>query len=428
MASFYTPLVSRHENRFLLNMASRRAVVRFFSLPLDCGMQVKISWKYCYDNTHIHPDWKEIQGSEALASVSSDGSLEFSLMFGPPSPSDVTEKEKPVNQCTIVLTRPGEGATHRATDIVSEKAPVLPTLMYTLRAVDGDEILSFGEVALNGFWGDTIFNEAIDVFNRFGGVDMPFLDKHAVVRMLRARWDLLFGHLRKGEHLREKGEHGCKDDGETLVPVGGLSIELIERIMTVGCGPCDSVHQEIPRRAFCGASPTVGTSIWRVFQNIAELVGRSQFIRQLFNFGQLHVLSATEMMEIHTDKLAELGEPFVYFFRVPRSIVHEAALVIELFEVEYVDNSTNLKAVRPTPYITASQLEQAKGNPFIAFANLESVHSEKLKALRPRGLLQPPNIQIKSRVDSDYQSRAFTIESNVKLIPGSDGRWWSRAH
>lgn len=396
---------------------------------------------YCYDPQSLHPDWKELKGATAETEVGDRGTAEFQLVFGPSSPSD--SPHKPKNLCSMVLTRPDPATVAACSGgdaaSASPNSPILPTLSYILQVASEGGLGAFktnGRLALKALWGDTVFSEAIDVFNAHaGGPAEEFLDTRAIGKILEGAWDTLFMYLRHGEHVRERrrGKRSeddddgdrCTDD-EVLIEVPRLTPEIIERIILIAT-ESESAPAMISRRAFCGKSPTEGISIWRVFQNVLELVGRSFFIRQLYNARQLYLLGAQETVEIHTDKLAELGQGLVYFFRVPRSIVNEPALVIELFEVEHSHSSTILKPVRPTPYITASQLERAKGNPFIAFANLESVHSEKLKALHPRGLLQPPNIRLKPRTEDGHTTSSFVIPPNAKEIPRSDPRWWSAA-
>lgn len=387
---------------------------------------------YCYDPDSLHPDWKELRGASGETEVGQGNTADFSLVFGPSTPGDSDHKPKHV--CAMVLTRPDPGIVAAS----PPNAPILPTLSYVLQVVEGgaEGYRTNGRLALKALWGETVFTEAIEYFNKFaGGPTEEFLDTRSIGRILEGVWDSLFMYLRQGEHAREKrrgkrteedGDDACVDDDQPVIEVPKLSPEIIERIILIAT-ESETAPAMISRRAFCGKSPTEGISIWRVFQNVLELVGRSLFIRQLFNARQLYLLGAQETVEIHTDKLAELGQPLVYFFRVPRSIVNEPALVIELFEVVHSRSSTILKPVRPTPYITASQVERAKGNPFVAFANLESVHSEKLKALHPRGLLQPPNIRLKPRTEDGHNTSSFPIPPNVSTLARSDPRWWSSA-
>lgn len=415
--------MTRHQGRILLNLSSRCAKLRFKGIPLDVR-RVRLVWMYCYDIESAFPDWKELSGSTAEAEVAHNGTAEFSLLFGPPSQTEIVKRES--NVCSMVLKRPDSHTDSKST--------VLPTLAYALQTDGLYPLKKSGRLSLNALWGETVFAEAIDVFNQFAGsATEEFLDTRSIGKILESYWDRLFMHLRDDEHVRQRmpgpKRLECLDDDlveSRHVEIPKMSPEMIERIILVGT-ETDSIPPLISRRAFCGKSATEGISIWRVFQNVVELVGRSLFIRQLFCRHQLHLLGAQETVEIHTDKLAELGQPLVYFFRIPRSIVNEPALVIEMFEVRHTDTGTRLKPVRPTPYITATQLERGKGNPFIAFSKLESAHADKLGALHTRGLLQPPNIRLKQRTEDGHHANPFAIAPNINAIPGSDRRWWSAA-
>jgi hypothetical protein len=119
----------------------------------------------------------------------------------------------------------------------------------------------------------------------------------------------------------------------------------------------------------------------------------------------------------------------VFFFRVPRSYLDEPALVLELFLIERSPNGIVLIPQRPTPYITVSQLEKSLGNPFVAFKNLESVHSALLSEMDIQNLLQPPEFCFKAfSPKGDHlilPSRIDFSKRTISDLPGSDVKWWS---
>lgn len=411
-------VTSRHQGRLWLNLSSRCARLQFSGIPTDVE-KVRLVWMQCYDPTSLHPEWKAVKDSTGEVELKGASTAEFVLLFGPnpPLPEDET-----LGVCKITLARPQ--------DPIPAGQPILPTLAFALQTEDHRTLYS-SRLKLHAFWNETVFDEAVDIFNK--SLKYPtdeFLDTALVSDILATRWKNLFSYLRHESKSRGKKivDHWCSDDdedSESAIP--RLTKEMIQRIILIGGESADlDLPPLISKRAFCGKSVTEGISIWRIFQTLIEMVGRSPFLRQLSNHGQLHMLGPQETVAIHTDKLAELGQPLVYFFRLPRSIVNEPALVIELFQAEDDGEKTKLKPIRPTPYITASQLERGNGNPFVAFAHLESAHAEILKALHPRGLLQPPNIQQKYLTEDAEEASGMSISPNIKDLSGRDKRWWSK--
>lgn len=421
----------RHQGRLLVNMASRCARVQFSGLQLDPGTRISITWMYCFNPKAVHPEWKEVQRSSAQTTVEIGGRAEFVIVFG-----SLILSSKPESVCSMILTRP-DGPPPDA-----KSAPILPMLSYVLRVLSStttddldDDNASYnlmsGRVTLHVTWHELMFCEAVQVFEKHMHANVAeFLDVHTVARILKAAWDRMFMRTRHSAKYKQKREDediddDTVDDVPVFIDTPRLSKEIVERIICIAAASSE-VPSLISRRVFCGASTSEGMSIWRVFQALTELVGRSLFIRQLFNHRQLYLLNAEEAVKIHTEKFVERNESTVYFFRLPRTIIADGGLVAELFDVQVQDNgSVQLKPLRPTPYITFSQLERAKGNPYVAFTALESVHHEKLKALTPRGLIQPPELQLTMLTDDPHEPTPFPIYGHVNAVPRCDVLWWS---
>ena len=418
-------LITRYNGRFFLNPSSMCARLHFSGIPLPKGSKVSISWQLCFDSHLLHPNWRKLRGAKAQQTVSDDGSLNFCAIFGP---TEGIPLEKGVSR--ITLQRPTDPETELAkTQFLSTygvaeipSLQILPVLHFILKEEGGSQtpFVYMDRISLYSFWGCVLFTDAINMFNRHAGTK-DFIETRLVFTILRNEWDRLFAHIQFAS--RKTDSHHLDDDDALESPI--LSDEYITRII-LGDREGTKLPAMISREVFCGKTFCKGVGIWRVFQNIVDLVGRSLFIRQLFCSGQLYILRQLEAIQIDTTLLAEFEGRVVYYFRIPRSILNEPCLVITMYTVVRNDAGFyDLIPITPTPYITATQIEAAKGDPFIAFANLQSAHSEILKNLSLSGLLQPPCIKCHSARTGDLLPLKF-IDTETSDF-GTDTLWWTKS-
>lgn len=366
---------------------------------------VELFFQYSYDTASEYPMWKELKGAQAKATVR-NGVAEFFLLFGPAPPSGLPGS----HFSNILLPRPDPALAAAAT-----ASALLPLLSYQVmaagspgREMESAEWLLDGRLWLRPTWGEVVFYEAVDMYNTMAtGAMRDFLPSSVVFAKLRELWSHLFAFISKRQQHRMKGKHDAADsaraDDPTIERPLLFTEELFFRIIRVAhpdAGIPANIPSLIQRRVFSGASPTEGGSIMRVFHTLVDLFGRSRLVRRLYQSGKIILASSSDTIDFDQKSFAPAASPVVFFFRVPRSIVHEPALVLELFQVGPDGQHTPL---RPTPYITSSQLEKAGGEPLVAFTKLDSsVHIEHLRRLSWDDMLE-------SRWDAGAQGHGTTI-------------------
>ncbi len=418
---------TRHRKSIYLNTAGRLGRLRFVRLPLPEHTKVRLTWMYTYDSrTRGHPKWMELKGTTRIGQVTHGGDVEFVLFFGAHTPDGLRCDLKKV--CVISLERPGVDHVSPTPSIV-----LLPTLAYMLKVIepttDASDFETTGYLKLQFHWGILTYEEAICAFNLYSRVrNSPFLSVEVVRKLLVTEWDRVFGYLHKVKRGKHTEDKSCVDDTDVLdmeYPI--LTSEYIERMILIGTNTEKDVPSMISRCAFCGNDPSSGISIWRVLQTTIEMIGRSLFLRTLFIAGQLHLLTTKETALLNRGPILALGVSHVFFFRIPRTMFPTAAVVLECFKIVGTGADLAFEGLCPTPYITSSQLEEANGNPFIAFAKLESVHHDVLKNLDVNGLLQPPLMQVTVHTKDAPTPRAIKFFSHAKTAASNDEYWWASA-
>ncbi len=400
-----TGFKSLYKAGFFLNFASRCNRIRFEDLQLAVGSEITIDWFNCHD-AHLgkFASWKEVKSSRGTTTVQTDGSVEFLVCFG-----SGFETKKKSGVCQLALTRI-EGADPKA-------PPILPTLSYVLNSGADTNFRREGVIPLYALWGEVVHRDAILNFTEFAhSLSDSIIDVGRVKHAMQTIWQQVFSYLLRRQEKTKSKE--CTDDGDVIPP---LSEETLTRIILVATN-----EKELPKavslRHFCGLSATEGVSIWRVFYTLVDVIGRSKFLRRLYSSGQLYLLRSEETVEIHTDKFVEIAQQTVYFFRIPRSIVNEPAVVVELFNVRHEDQTIILEPIRPTSYITSSQIEKSSGVPYTAFAALTSQHHDVLKQLNVKGLIQPPINRIHSVTnDGNHCIKPIDVKAPIE---GFDDDWW----
>ena len=376
---------------------SRCTTIRLFDDRFTTKDEVSFQWMQSYDVDSSNPKWTSVAAPSTKATfiVQKDGELTINLLFGHPLKGEPASCRK--NFCQILI-RP-----------LDEKRAVLPALAFVIkseaRGLKGD-----ARIILKNCWHELVYLEALECFDRFKSKELQeFISAEQVLKCLRFTWERVFQHT-----------------VGTPAEVQPLSESTLQRLIFIGSDvqTLEAVPLLFCRQNFCGQSEKKGISIWRVFQNLIELVGRSHFIRRLVNSNQLPLLGPDELAEIDTRALLSRKQDIVYFFRIPRTLLEEPALVLEAFSVvrQREGAPCRLEALNPKPYITASLLSVAKGNPLIAFSRLESAHSIALKTLSPLGFLQFPTLRIKGESSSPSP---ISISEKIESMTNPSEEWWS---
>lgn len=357
------------------------------------GTAVHVKFFYSYDVENEHPHWKELANGDAVSTVN-DGVAEFFILYGPPPPDTVL----PRNMANIAFPRADP----------SLKVPIVPHVSYTIRMGDRTWIDS-GRIKPRATWGEVIFDEGVELAKQ---LTIPgsagFVDTRRLFDTLDRTWMQLFEHI---------DVFDAKDEVK-LTAVPAFNEQVLLRMMRVAFPDTDP-PRVLPDLTswglLCGKSATEGGSIMRVFHTLADLVGRSKLVRRMYAGGKIALAGSPDTIEFKLDEANKLSH--VFFFRLARSVVHEPALVLQLYEKE---ENGQWKAIIPTPYVTASQLDNSRGDPLRAFRSLrDSAHLPVLSQLTYANMLNTSWQSISSLLLTDPTDFAYSEAENYTEL-----KWW----
>lgn len=306
---------------------------------------------YSYDTTISYPLWKKLENSTATAYVK-NGRAEFFLVFGA-----IPDQMRTPSTANILLPRPS----------LVVKEHELPAISYILSTTEG-ELLYNDRIVLHKSWEEAIFQEAAALSQSMTIPTIPeFLSTRRVLEYFQESWNQMFSCTK----------HGKKECEES--PKLSFDATALLRIIRAAWPDTDApvtLPSVIPQGLMRGVAPKEGTSVFRIFHIFAELIGRSSLVERMYLENKIALIGSQDTLVFELSA-AELP-PYVFFFRLPRSATHEAALVMEIYHKE----GETVVPLRPTPYITVSQLDSAGGDPLRAFAKLDSsAHKDILKEL-----------------------------------------------
>lgn len=385
------------------------------------GMRVHLEF---FLNVKSEGEDKNLQplGSKTTAIVQSDGKVVVVLAFG----KQGSQETAYVSFCGIQLPQrvaPPKGE-HLSLELVCAMRQCEQT-PDPLRVTDDTEDNWLGQVHLQLMtsWSEAVFAHSSNLFESNAKEELPdFLPTALVFRLMQLRWvsaGAMF-HLGRPSKLQDYKSRGKaieeqhKDDECDSFPV--LTKSCMLQMLRLVLSHSQWVRSDVPpqlisRKTFCGdgkAGVDKAASLWSVLETLLELVGRSLFVRRLFSAGQLHFLTADDVIELPVDLLTRLKSldghpPLLYLFRISRSL-SSPAIVLDMLEL--VDGA--IHKVQPSPYVTVDQIIAANGDVYKAFANLESVHHARLVSLNPAFRL--------------YQIERRDANSNAKSFDSLSGR------
>lgn len=358
-------MAARHEQisvrqRFNKNMhvslSTRCHRMLVTGLDADNDKTITMELFYSYDTKSTHPLWKKMENATAT-SVVKDGVVEFFLVLG-----SIPEEMRTSNTVNALLPRSSQPTA----------ADDLPILSYILNAGES-EWLCNNRIALHKSWGDVVFEEAA-AFSREITLDAipDFVPTSRVLVHLKESWEHLFSYTKEKRALVGQGEY----DVPFEISFDEMMLLRFIRIAYPYHDAPSTIPSVIPQRLLRGEVPKERTSIFRAFHTFVELIGRSTLVQRMYVENKIALVSSQDVIVFQFGN-AQLP-PYVFFFRMPRSPTHGAALVLELYRRE---KHGTLSSVLPTPYITASMLDEAHGDPLRAFFNLDSVHKDILQQL-----------------------------------------------
>ncbi len=380
------PLVSRYNGRIVANFDCRFSRLHMKSIDFIAGETVEIGWMATYNAPH----WQPIPGSRIHVTIKQSGVLEFSIILGQHLKSGPLP-----DTCRLLFPPPPE---HRP----------LPVLSYYV--IMPNKSVKSGRMDVDQFWHQAAYHSGLSAI---ASIDQEFIQIDHVVEILQTTWTRKFSYLPAEQIPR-------------------LTRGFVRRLASVATNVGDSDLAVVSRRDFHGDVSAKDASIWRLFQNTLELVGRSFILRALFNSKQLIIANARDMMGIDPSYWADNEDPsFLCFFRIPRSLTPSVALVCELWSIDRSsDDHVSIERILPMPYITVAQLESAKGDPFKAFAQLESAHHHLLQSISIRNLVQPPHIKFRHYPhDTLFQSLPLDLPSDTwTRSTNIDEQWLTRSY
>lgn len=338
--------------------AGRRVRIKFSNIDAPGAAKIELCVFYSYDVSSKRPAWKPLSGAVATAKLCGR-TAEFFL--------DINEKEiTSEHTVPILLPRPNSNAGERS---------VLPDLAYVIRVVDGDWIHD-GRLALSADWNALVYRDAVTLFERVSASPLgEFVPSSYVFERLKNIWDELLGPV-----IRASNRVPEESDGVHFQPALPFTADLFLRLLRIAHVEIDAptcLPSLIPRRMLCGSSAYEGAPIMRVFYTLMELIGRSRLVRQLYVQNLLLLCASDDTIEFVLG--GAVLPPCVFVLRLPRSVVHEPAIVADMYSV---DQNNHLVPVRPSPYISMSQLERAEGDPMVAFTkHLDSTNAPTVKSL-----------------------------------------------
>lgn len=401
-------VVTRYPGNMYITLSTRTSRVHIRGLDDYEGVPIELVLYYSYEMDSEAPHWKPLRDASGRAPVR-DGQAEFFFLFGPKPPARQLGPET----INILLPR-------AAAPVSAEEIPPLPRLSYAVKA--GDRWILDGRIRLWPTWDKMIRDVARPPFTSTLSVGMrEFTLSSRIFSFLKTRWQQMLAPV-----AFRKGDDGEEIEDRQLLDAFGedLFLELLRLTQTsdVASGSWASKvghigPKEIPelvsRGAFEGTDKFVG--LLAAFEGLLDLVGRSIVVRELFMLGYVGVVSSFDTLEFELPRVKE--ETVVFFFRLPRSVVGEPALVVELYRLVPDEKPVPL---RPTPYMTASQLAKRGGNPLLTATTLsDSVHIDELARLNWSRMLYPERTAT-NQIVLRKQPRPFRIPAGDFV----DDRWW----
>jgi len=339
----------RHTENIYVSLATRYS--RFIITNLntwDDGTPVQLFFYYSYDKNKEHPLWIELKCARATSKIV-DGAAEFILVFGV---KPLAEKRE--NVANLHLRRPTSGL---------ETEIQLPVLSCVIKIAGKD--CALGErINLWSNWNALVHAEACKFYNSCATeVLNDFLPSVTVYMQLRDRWNELLSIQQK------------MDGGSSLMFSDELFLRLIRTAHHTSDVPT-SIPEFLSHALICGEQKQNLCSLMRVYHDLINLLGRFKIVRRLYQRGNFAVLSSGDKLQFAIPRQPKSG--YVFFFRMARSETLETSLVIEFYTV---DANFKVTPVRPTPYVTLTQLDAALGDPLVAFSRIPSTHHDILAAL-----------------------------------------------
>jgi hypothetical protein len=180
-----------------------------------------------------------------------------------------------------------------------------------------------------------------------------------------------------------------------------------------------SIPEFLSRGLICGEQEQQLCSLMRVYHDLINLLGPFKIVRRLYQGGNFVVLSCGDKLQFALSRQPKSG--YVFYFRMARSDTSETSLVIEFYTV---DANLKVTLVRPTPYVTLTQLDAALGDPLVAFSRIPSTHHDILAALTWDDMLCGK--QIGENVLEFTQIEDIS-HVGVECAPHIDLNWWESA-
>lgn len=382
----------RYKRNHYVTLANRYSRIEFSGLAQDTVLS--FLFFYSYDTANERPMWKELHNACASAVVV-DGKAFILILYGPAPPGKL-----PAHIVHIQLPRPDPGLS----------LPPLPHLSYTVCTQTGEFVYN-DRIHLCQSWEDVVFDEALLTYQRLRISQFcDFVSTQALFADLNNSWRRLFASCVKT----------TQREAVTLyvdnIPEFNVSTLLrLYRIVYPFSDPPTVLPDIVPWHCICGATARQSQSIIRVFSTLADLLGRSSLVRHLYKEQKIALAGPHDIVEFQVGD-AQLP-PYIFFFRLPRSPVHEPALVIQIYTK---NDHGHWTPISPTPFVTASHLEKAGGDPLRAFKKLnDSVHIDILKQLSYDGML---NVCWKSPIS--FHLLPPTIFSVNDTENYCDPTWW----
>lgn len=385
-----------------MSQDSARIQFEVLSLPLDAGKMVSVTFQQCYDVKAPTPVWTRIPHNRCEVEVTENRCIAFQVTLGE---GMWASGGPPSRTCHLKLQhRPGEKLADAMQRPVDEQ---LPTIRCTLTC----ECYAFSKrIRIHPVWSTIVYADAIRVFDELARLNhSEMVPRMLVVNAMRAEFKRLFSYLARSE--------------KTLASMPVLDDETIDRLFLLNDrSPTLERFSKAPisKQMFCGDSDQSILGIWRSFQMLVEMIGRSKFVRKLYASKQLRMYTPTEQLRIEPDS-NHLKHEFGFFFRLPRSSVPSPAIVIELFRFVGDCKKHKIQQILPQAYITSRQLEFSGGNPLTAFANLQSAHAAIFKKMKPSQLLQV--VGLFDDKDAKPNSK-FAVGDDPSAWDGLDVDWW----
>lgn len=367
------------------------------------GETVQVRLLYVHERALSYVVAHTLDGSECFTIIGRGGIVDVQLVFG------VTSKPLKTRESTIVVSIP-----KRYAPVTTASFAIYLQCEVLRKIKDTDVLLHRSDVLVKSSWMECTCLHGRSLFNKytFGGMD-DYITNDLAVHMMQQRWAVMFKYLRDTSDYPDLTQKRAR-----------AIIRMV--LCDEAWSPEDEGPLLIDRDQFC-SGVTDGhplPSLWQVFENIVELVGRFVFLRQLFNDDQLFILAPNDRLSTSRVEMPRM----VHVLRVSKSSQFPA-LMLDMINTYEDDEQLSPSRSRATVCASVEQIVTQGGNPYLAFAQMDHrLSNVDLKArLRPvdeRGFRGERASYRTIRCDvvcKDDKANALLGRQSLTL----DSSWWT---